>query len=286
MFLTDETIGPVELATELEARDIPALWVPEHPHIPVRRSTPVPSAYGGGELARMYLRLLDPIVALTAAATATQRLRVGTGISLLALRDPVVTAKEIATLDYLSGGRFEFGVGYGWNADEFPDHGQHFDERHAVVAEKVELMRRIWRDDVADYEGRHVRLEPSWAWPKPEQQPAPRIWLGGNGDRAMRAAAAWADVWFPTASAPDLATGIPRFRHMVEDAGRDPAEVGVAVAAAPSDGEFFAALVDLDVEEVSVVLPVSGRDDVLPAIDELVQMRDRLVPSTPDRTQS
>ena len=169
MFLTDETIGPAELAVALEERGFAGLWVPEHPHIPTKRETPMPAAYGGGELPRMYLRLLDPFVALTAAASVTTSLRLGTGVCLLALRDPVVTAKEVATLDVLSGGRVDFGVGYGWNADEFADHDQRFAERHRVVREKVELMRSLWGDEVGEYTGRHVSLQPSWAWPKPAQ---------------------------------------------------------------------------------------------------------------------
>ncbi len=272
MFLTDETISPAELAVVLEDRGFSGLWVPEHPHIPTKRQTPVPPAYGGGNLAPMYLRLLDPFVALTVAASVTTVLRVGTGICLLALRDPIVTAKEIATLHYVSGGRFDFGVGYGWNEDEFSDHGQRFSERHSVVREKVELMRNLWRDDVSDYHGTHVNMQPTWAWPKPERG-APRIWLGGNGALTMREAAAWADLWYPTPSSPDLGKDIAEFRRLVVDAGRSTDDVRVGVAAAPPDAEMLANFVEWGVEEVSVVLPPAGRDEVLIAIDELVGIR-------------
>lgn len=276
MFLTDETIGPADLAVALEDRGFAGLWVPEHPHIPTKRQTPVPKAYGGGELAPMYLRLLDPFVALAVAAAVTTTLRVGTGICLLALRDPVVTAKEIATLDYVSGGRFEFGVGYGWNEDEFSDHGQHFSERHSVVREKVRLMRNLWQDDVAEYSGDHAQLQSSWAWPKPALG-APRVWLGGNGLATMREAAQWADRWFPTPSSPDLGENVRTFRQMVIDAGRNPADVGVGMAAAPPDPALLGSFLEWGVDEVSVVLPSAGRDEVLSALDDLVDVRDRLL---------
>jgi probable F420-dependent oxidoreductase len=275
MFLTDETIGPVDLARALEERDFAALWVPEHPHIPTKRTTPVPLAYGGGELAPMYLRLLDPFVAITAAATVTTRLRLGTGICLLALRDPIVTAKEIATLDHLSGGRFEFGVGYGWNEDEFEDHGQHFADRHGVVRERVALMRRLWHDDVASYDAPHATLQPSWAWPKPDKS-KPRVWLGGNGRTTMAEAAAWADRWLPTPTA-NLAELVQTFHAMVLQAGREVADVGVGVAATPADAEYLETCLAAGIEEVSVALPSGGPDVVLPFLDDLVTTRDKVL---------
>ena len=276
MFLTDETIGPAELAIALEDRDFTGLWIPEHPHIPTKRQTPVPPAYGGGELAPMYLRLLDPFVALTVAASVTTRLRVGTGVCLVALRDPIVTAKEVATLDHVSAGRFEFGVGYGWNEDEFSDHGQHFSLRHSVVREKVELMRALWRDDIAAYSGSHSELQPSWAWPKPAHG-SPRVWLGGNGLTTMREAAEWADGWLPTPSSPDLGDHIRTFRQMVGNAGRNPSDVGVGIAAAPPDLVMLNRFIEWGDDEVSVVLPSAGRDEVLVALDELVATRNRLL---------
>ena len=274
MFLTDETIGPAELAVALEDREFTGLWLPEHPHIPTKRRTPVPAAYGGGELATFYLRLLDPFVALTAAASVTKKLRVGTGVCLLALRDPIVTAKEIATLEHVSGGRFEFGVGYGWNDDEFSDHSQQFSERHGVVREKLELMRNLWRDDIAEYQGTYAKMQPSWAWPKPERG-KPRVWLGGNGLTTMREAAAWAERWFPTPSSPHLGDDIRTFRQMVIDVGRPPGDVDVGIAAAPPDVEMLSSFVEWEVDEVSVVLPSAGRDEVLAALDDLVDIRER-----------
>lgn len=273
MFLTDQTIGPAELAIALEERGFHGLWVPEHPHIPTRRETPVPPAYGGGDLATFYLRLFDPFVALTAAAAVTSTLRVGTGICLLALRDAVVTAKEVATLDHLSGGRFDFGIGYGWNVDEFDDHGQRFGDRHSVVREKLELMRGLWGREVASYSGLHVAMEPSWAWPKPIRGAAIPVWLGGNGPTTMREAAAWADWWYPTPSSARLGDDIARFRAFVDDSGRDPATVHVGVAAAPADIDLMRACVDWGVEELSIALPSAGRDVVLTQLDNIVELR-------------
>jgi probable F420-dependent oxidoreductase len=273
MFLTDETIGPAELAVALEERAFSGLWVPDHPHIPTARATPVPAVYGGGDLPRMYLRLLDPFVALTTAASVTTTLRLGTGVCLLALRDAVVTAKEVASLDFLSGGRVDFGVGYGWNADEFADHGQRFDERHSVVREKVELMRRLWTDDVGEYAGGHVTLQPTWAWPKPVQRPSLPIWLGGSGPTTMREAARWATGWFPTPTA-HIGDDIDTFRKMVIDAGRDPQDVGVGVAAAPADPDLLRSWRDHRIDEVAVVLPSGGRDEVLAHLDHVVTIRD------------
>lgn len=275
MFLTDETIGPAELAVAVKEQGFCGIWVPEHPHIPLRRTTPVPPSYGGDPLPGMYLRLLDPFVALSVAAAVTTTLRVGTGICLLALRDPIVTAKEIATLDHVSGGRFEFGVGYGWNADEFPDHNQDFDQRHSVVREKVALMRSLWTDDVAAYDGEHLSMEPTWAWPKPPTG-TPRVWLGGNGPSTMREAAAWADRWFPTPSSPDLAVHVEQFRRMVLEAGRSPEAVDVAIAAASAEEVQLRRFADWGVDEVSVVLPSAGRDEVLGALDDLVDIRSRI----------
>ena len=276
MFLTDQTIGPAELAIALEERDFTGLWVPEHPHIPTKRQTPVPAAYGSGDLASYYLRLLDPFVALTVAASVTTRLRVGTGVCLVALRDPIVTAKAIATLDHVTGGRFEFGVGYGWNEDEFSDHGQHFSKRHRVVRENLELMRALWRDDIAEYRGTTRAMQPSWTWPKPAHG-APRIWLGGNGLTTMREAAIWADRWFPTPSSPNLGDHIRTFRTMVNDAGRTAEDVGVGIAAAPSDLEMLRSFATWGVDEVSVALPSAGRDEVVRSLDELVGIRQQLL---------
>src|SRR6185369_10283526 len=164
MFMTDQTIGPVELAREIEARGLHSLYVPEHTHIPTSRRTPPPT--GDAELRDEYKRTLDPFVAMAMAAAATERLVVGTGICLVAQRDPIVTAKAIATLDQLSGGRFALGIGFGWNEDEIADHGVSMADRRAVTREHMLAMRALWTNDVGSFEGRFVKIPPSWSWPK------------------------------------------------------------------------------------------------------------------------
>src|SRR5688572_4875036 len=194
MFPTDRAMNIVELARAVEERGFSSLYAPEHTHIPTSRATPAPT--GDAELPEQYRRTLDPFVALTAAATATTRLRVGTGICLVAQRDPIVTAKEVASLDFLSGGRFSFGIGFGWNREEMADHGVTYADRRAIVRERVLAMRSLWEDDEAAFAGEHVRLAPSWAWPKPVQRPHPPILIGGAaGPKLFEHIVEYADGW-------------------------------------------------------------------------------------------
>ena len=274
-FATDRDMRPDRFAREVEDRGFAALMLPEHAHIPAARRTPYPDVYGGGPLPGFYQRTYDPFVALSFMAAATTTLRIGTGICLLALRDPIHTAKEIASLDLLSGGRFNFGVGFGWNADEFVNHRVDFGTRHELVREKVELMRRLWVCDVADYEGALVSLTPSWSWPKPVQSPHPPIYLGGNGPLTMRHAAAWADVWYPTGPAddPDLERAVPAFRRMVAEAGRDPDGVRVGVAPAAADAARLERLATNGVDECNVAVLGADEADLLRNLDALTAAR-------------
>src|SRR5215210_1866191 len=169
-FPTDESIHPARLAQMAEERGFESLFFAEHTHIPASRETPYPA---GGELPREYSRIMDPFVALTAAATATERLKVGTGLCLVIERDPIITAKEVASLDYVSGGRFLFGVGAGWNLEEMRDHGTDPARRFGVMRERVEAMKTIWTSEEASYDGRYVSFERIWSWPKPVQKPHP-----------------------------------------------------------------------------------------------------------------
>ncbi len=195
MFPTDYTIGPVQLATEAERRGFASLWFPEHTHIPVGRRTPWP---GGGDLPQEYSHTLDPFVALGAAAAVTERLHLGTGICLVAQHDPIVLAKEVATLDLISGGRFLFGIGVGWNEDEMEHHGVDPSRRRAVVREKVLAMKALWTQDEASFDGEFVKFEPSWSWPKPVQQPHPPILMGGaGGPVTYRHIIEYCDGWMP-----------------------------------------------------------------------------------------
>lgn len=282
-FSTDRDMDPGEFAVEVEARGFATLLLAEHSHIPTSRTTPYPDAYGGGALPDFYRRTYDPFVGLSFAAAATTRLRIGTGICLVALRDPVHTAKEVASLDRLSGGRVTFGVGFGWNADEFVAHGVPFRERHAIVREKVAVMKQLWTRDVAGFEGEHVTLPPSWAWPKPVQQPHPPVYLGGNGPLSMRHAAEWADAWFPTGPAgdPALTRSIPVFRQLVADAGRDPAGVRIGIAPGAVDERTLADLAANGVDECDVAVLGGTRDDLLGDLDALARLRDDVLVGRP-----
>jgi probable F420-dependent oxidoreductase len=266
MFLTDQSIGPAELAVETEARGFESLYIPEHTHIPVSRSTSVPT--GDGELKPEYSRTLDPFVALTAAAGATERLTVGTGICLVAQHDPIVLAKSVATLDLISGGRFTFGVGFGWNREELADHGVAFADRREVVRERMLAMQALWTNDVASFAGEHVRFEASWQWPKPLQQPRPPVLVGGSsGPKLFRHVAEWADGWIPVGGG-GLTEAIPRLRDEWAGRDRDPADLQIVpFGSVPTPGklEHFH---DIGVTEVVFRLPSGPRQEVMPVLDE------------------
>jgi probable F420-dependent oxidoreductase len=278
-FSTDRDMSPARLAREVEDRGFAELMFTEHSHIPVARQTAYPDVYGGGVLPDFYQRTYDPFVACSFAAAATTHLLVGTGVCLLALRDPVHAAKEIASVDRLSGGRFVFGVGFGWNVDEFATHGVSFADRHAIVHEKVQLMRSLWTEDVASYAGHHVSLPPSWAWPKPSQTPHPPVLVGGNGPRSMRQAAQWADGWFPTTmdgySTP--AAAVAQFHALVEGAGRNPADLSVGVAPGSVDEAQLAAYRDAGLDRVNVACIAGSDGELLSSLDHLVKLRDAVL---------
>src|SRR5262249_14118358 len=199
MFFTDYAISAVDLAKALEERGFESVWAPEHSHIPTSRKTPFP---GGGELPKRYYDAMDPFVSLTAAAIATSRLRVGTGVCLVAQRDPIQTAKLVASIDQVSGGRFLFGVGAGWNAEEMANHGTRFATRFKLMRERVEAMRAIWTSSRAEYHGDLVDFSPIIAWPKPVQKPSPPVHVGGAFPHAARRAIRYGDGWIPHASRP------------------------------------------------------------------------------------
>ena len=269
--LTDTTIGPAELARAVEDAGLDSLFLPEHTHIPTSRATPAPL---GEPLPTEYRRVLDPFVALTAAAGATARIRLGTGIALIAQRDPILTAKEAATLDHLSGGRVTLGVGFGWNVEEMADHGVAFADRREVVREKILAMQALWTQEEARFDGAHVRLSPSWAWPKPTQTDGIPIWLGaGAGATNIAHAVEYADGWIPIGGS-GLTQALPKVRAGLADAGRDPDTFNVVpFGSRPSAGKLdhFAGL---GVTEVVVLLPSAGRDAVLTAFEEAVAVID------------
>jgi len=265
IFLTDRSIGPAEVAREAEARGFSSIFLPEHTHIPTSRRTPAPM---GEPLPEEYWRILDPFVALTAAASATERLQLGTGICLVAQRDPFVTAKEAATLDMLSGGRFVFGIGFGWNVEEIEDHGVEFPKRRALGRENVLAIMRLWSDDVASFEGEFVRFSPSWAWPKPVQSPRPPVLIGGQGGPVLfRHVAEYADGWMPV-GARGVAKNLPLLRNAYEKAGRDPSSPRVVPLGSIPEAGKLEYLRGLGITEIVLNLPSAGRDEVLHVLDE------------------
>ena len=268
IFLTDQSIGPVELAREVEARGFSSIWLPEHTHIPTSRRTPSPM---GEPLAEEYKRCLDPFVAMAMMTAVTDQVRVGTGIALLAERDPIVTAKEVATLDHCSGGRVSLGVGYGWNIEELEDHGGSKATRRAVVRERVLAMQALWAEERAAFSGEHVQLSESWAWPKPVQQVRGRAGVpvlvgGAAGPLLFRHIAEFADGWIPVGGA-GVAAAMADLRAAAEDAGRDPAELSVVPFGTLPDRGKLDHYASLGITETVLRLPSSGRDEVLRTLD-------------------
>jgi probable F420-dependent oxidoreductase len=274
MFATDVSIDVVELARAVEERGLDSLWLPEHTHIPTSRTTPHPS---GAELPEKYKRSLDPLVALAAASSATTTLRLGTGILLPAQRDPLVTAKAVASLDHVAGGRIALGVGFGWNVEEMADHGVDYGSRRAVAREHVLAMQALWHDDEASFDGDHVRFSPSWSWPKPAQldrtgRPSVPVLLGGGaGPKLFAHAVEYADGWMPIGGA-GLSTALPTLHAALEEAGRDPAHFEVVPFAAVPDHGKLDHYRDLGVTETVFDLPSAPRDEVLPVLDRFAAL--------------
>ena len=269
IFATDKSMGPVDLAVEAEARGFHSLYVPEHTHIPTSRRTPPPT--GEAELAEEYLRSLDPCVALAAAAARTSRIRLGTGIALVAQRDPIVFAKALASLDLLSDGRLVLGIGYGWNREEMESHGVDPKRRRALVREKVLAMQALWSNEVASFEGEFVRFEPSWQWPKPVQKPRPRTLIGGAaGPTLIAHVAEYADGWLPIGGA-GVKEALPAFRRAFEARGRDPNSLHVVPLGVLPDPKKLAYYESIGVTEAVFRLPSRPRDEVLARLDEFAK---------------
>jgi len=269
VFPTDETLPPDEVARLCEERGFESLWFPEHTHIPASRATPYPA---GGDLPSMYWRSLDPFVALTAAATATTELRLGTGICLVIERDPIITAKEVASLDLLSGGRVEFGVGAGWNREEMLNHGTDPRARMAVLAERVEAIKTIWTQSEASFHGEHVSFDRIWSWPKPVQDPHPRIWVGGNGPTVEDRVLAFGDGWMPNVVNDDELLG--RIAALRSRAGFD---VPVSINVSPRRPERLQRYAEAGVERAIFYLPSSGRAEIEERMDKVQESWAQLV---------
>jgi probable F420-dependent oxidoreductase len=235
-FPTDDAIEPAELARLAEERGFESAYVTEHTHIPASRDTPYPA---GGELPREYFRIYDPFVALTSMAAATERIKVGTAICLLVERDPIVTAKEVASLDRLSGGRMIFGVGAGWNLEEMRNHGTDPDQRFSILRERVEACRAMWTQEEASYRGRHVEFDRIASFPKPLQEPHPPVLVGGNGPNVLKRVLAFGDGWFPNRIPPDdqMIERVEELQRLGEEAGRGPIPVTLQIP--PRDPEVL-----------------------------------------------
>jgi probable F420-dependent oxidoreductase len=270
IFATDQSMGAIELARSAEARGFHSLYVPEHTHIPTSRKTPPPT--GDAVLPEEYKRTLDPFVALSAAAAVTTKIRLGTGICLVAQRDPIVTAKEVATLDVISGGRFVFGIGFGWNRDEMESHGVDYRARREITREKMLLMQKLWQEEKASFRGDFVRVEESWAWPKPLQRPRPPILLGGApGPKLFAHIAEYADGWIPIGGA-GVAKALPDLHRAMEKAGRDPAAVRVVPFGTVPNREKLDYYQSLGIDEVVLRIPSAPADVVLPILDEYAKL--------------
>ena len=276
IFFTDYSIPPAELGKALEERGFDALWAAEHSHIPASRRTPTP---GGGELAKRYYDVMDPFVTLTAAAAATTRLKVGTGVCLVIQRDTIQTAKLVASIDQVSGGRFLFGIGGGWNAEEMEDHGTVFASRFKRMREQIEAMTEIWTKEKPEYHGEIVGFPPMMTWPKPKQKPRPPVIVGGAFPWAARRAIRYGDGWIPLAGGArygDPLDYVPRFRQMAQEAGRDPGSLRVIVGGAPQDPDLLKRYRDLGVAGVNFPVPPAKADEVFPVLDRVAKLKQQL----------
>ena len=268
-FPTDYSIAPAALAVAAEERGFESFWAPEHSHIPWSRKSPWP---GGADLPKQYYDVMDPFLALASAATATSRIKLGTGICLVVQRDPIYTAKEVSTLDRISNGRFLFGIGGGWNAEEMGDHGTDFSTRFALMEERVAAMKTIWTEAKAEYHGEFVDFDSMAQWPKPVQRPHPPVIVGGAFPWGARRAAAYGDGWMPIGGRnQDVLEILPRFRQMVAEAGRDPASVAVTLFGVAPDEALLDRAEAADVVRAVFMLPSVDEAESLKELDALVE---------------
>jgi probable F420-dependent oxidoreductase len=267
---TDRSMSPVDLAVEAEQRGFYSLYLPEHTHIPTSRRTPPPT--GDDTLAEEYLRSPDPYIMLAAAASVTSTIRLGTGIGLPAQHDHITFAKQLATLDFVSSGRLVLGIGYGWNHEEMENHGIDVGRRRALVREKMLAMQAFWSNDVAEFHGEWLDVEPSWQWPKPVQKPRPRILIGGGAGSTLFAhIAEYADGWMPIGGA-GMKAALARLQRAMEDRGRDPHSLHIVPMGVVPDAEKLSYYRELGVTEAVLRLPSGHRKQVLTRLDEFVQL--------------
>ena len=263
MFCTDYSMQPTELAAALEARGFESLWLPEHSHIPLSRVSPFPP---GGDLPKKYYDVMDPFVALGAAAAVTTSLRLATGICLVAQRDAIQTAKAVASLDQISKGRFLFGVGPGWNRDEMENHGILFKSRMDIMGEKVAAMREIWTQPKAEFHGKFVDFDPMMTWPKPMQKPHPPVIVGGGVPYGARRALAYGNGWVPNATRPGyrLLDRMDEYREMEKAAGR---KVPISAFGVEHDPKSWNAYENAGIDRIILSVPSEPADTILPILD-------------------
>ena len=272
MFFTDYSMTPADLGRALEARGFESVWAPEHSHIPSTRKTP---PAGGGELEKRYYDVMDPFVTLTAAAIATKALNIATGVCLVNQRDTIQTAKLVATIDHISGGRFLFGVGGGWNQDEIESHGTVFKTRFKKMREQIEAMKEIWTKSEPEYHGDIVEVVKMRTWPKPVQKPHPPVIVGGAFPHSARRAVRYGDGWVPNASRPtyaDVTEFLPQFRQMARDAGRDPDKIPVTIFGGREDLDRVRRYRDQGIARVVVSLPSTPAAEILPVLDRWAEL--------------
>ncbi|MBF6568498.1 MAG: LLM class F420-dependent oxidoreductase [Candidatus Binataceae bacterium] len=272
-FATEYTIRPDVLAKAAEDRGFESLFIPEHTHIPAARKTPYP---GGGELPAEYCHTLDPFVALALAAAATTRLKLATGACLVTEHDPIALAKAIATIDLISGGRFIFGVGAGWNVEELENHGTAFKTRWKLLRERIEALKAIWTQEEASYHGEFVNFDRIWSYPKPVQKPHPPVLLGGHGPLTIQRVVRYGDGWMPLPSrSGDLAQEIASLRRLAAEAGRDPKAIEVSLYWIPPDYELVRKYRELDIERLIFHLPSVGEKETLSLLDKIRLILDK-----------
>ena len=270
MFPTDYAIPPHELAIEAEARGFESVWFPEHSHIPTSRKSPWP---GGPELPKYYYDSYDPFVAMGAAAVVTKTIKLGTGVCLVVQRDPIHTAKEVATVDRLSNGRLLFGVGGGWNKPEMENHGTDYATRFQRLEEQLQALKTIWTEDEAEYHGTHVDFAPMWLWPKPVSKPHPPIFIGGETDHTLRRIAKYADGWLPRVRDPQLVlAGIARLREFARAEGRDPDSIAISAFGLAAKPEAIAPFADAGVGRAILAIAPGSLDDMLRRLDRYAEL--------------
>ncbi|MGI8518948.1 MAG: LLM class F420-dependent oxidoreductase [Acidimicrobiia bacterium] len=273
IFPTDQTLGPIDAARQAEAAGFESIWFPEHSHIPVSRGTPWGGVKGANPLPDWYWRTLDAFVALAAAAAVTKQIKLGTGITLVAQRDPIWLAKEVASVDFLSGGRMLFGIGYGWNKEELASHGVDYSERRALVRESILLMKELWSKEEASFAGELLKLEASWAWPKPIQRPHPPIILGGEaGPKTLADMVEFCDGWMPLATRHDIAGKVVEVKQAVAAAGRDPEAFTITAYGTKSTAENIESLIELGVDRIVFNLPQKTAAEVTERIEMLGEL--------------